>query len=406
MCVVPEIRLPYRKDGMGGAELLIAIAHILTTEADLTEALRLVVREVVRFVGAETGAAYRVDHERRLLVPVAAYRVPHHALSILTSALLPIDEHGFLESVFAGATITSSDDVQNDPRFTYELFHRFPHRSGVIVPIHLDGDVAGALYLVWWERAERFDLARVAMLEAVAQQLALLLRSARLRAEAERQRAEALAAEERYHGLVEHVPVGLFRTTASGQILDANPAMVELLKFKDREALLGISATSLYVDPEDRERGHQLRDAAGVTRDFQCELRTNGGGTVWVRMNSRVVRDGEREYWEGTIEDITNQRRAVEAERRAETLRAVAQLANAAAHEINNPLAVIVGRLELLRRDLTASQQGRLAPIVEASKQIAKIITHMGRLTRLETLDDLPASPMLDLRRSSEPLTK
>jgi PAS domain S-box-containing protein len=384
---------------MGGAELLIAIAHILTTEADLTEALRLVVREVVRFVGAETGAAYRVDPERRLLVPVAAYRVPHHALSILTSALLPIDEQGFRESVFAGATITSSDDVQNDPRFAYALFHQFPHRSGVIVPIHLDGDVAGALYLVWWERAERFDLARVAMLEAVGQQLALLLRSARLR-------AEALAAEARYHGLVEHVPVGIFRTTPSGQILDANPALLELLKFKDREALLGVNATALYVDPEDRERWHQLRDAAGVTRDFHCELRTHDGGTVWVRLNARLVRDGEHEYWEGTVEDITSQRRADEAERRAETLRAVAQLANAAAHEINNPLAVIVGRLELLRRDLNTDQRVRLAPIVEASKQIAKIITHMGRLTRLETLDDLPASPMLDLRRSAEQLTK
>jgi signal transduction histidine kinase len=182
--------------------------------------------------------------------------------------------------------------------------------------------------------------------------------------------------------------------------------MLELLKFKDREALLGVNATALYVDPQDRERWHQLRDAAGVTRDFHCELRAQDGETVWVRLNARLVRDGEHEYWEGTVEDITSQRRADEAERRAETLRAVAQLANAAAHEINNPLAVIVGRLELLRRDLNTDQRGRLAPIVEASKQIAKIITHMGRLTRLETLDDLPASPMLDLRRSAEQLTK
>ena len=349
---------------MGGAELLITIAHILTTEADLTEALRLVVREVVRFVGAETGAAYRVDRERRVLVPVAAYRVPKHALPMLTSAVLPIDEPGFRQSLFAESSVASSDDVQNDPRFA---------------------------------------LTRVSMLEAVGQQLALLLRSAWLHAEAERQRAEALAAEERYHSLVEHVPVGIFRTTPSGEILDANPAMVEMLKFKDREALLSINATSLYVNPDDRERGYRLRDAAGVTRDFQVELRTNDGSTVWVRMNARALRDGAHDYWEGTIEDITDQRRADDAERRAETLRAVAQLANAAAHEINNPLAVIVGRLELLRRDLTADQQAKLNPIVESSRQIARIITHMGRLTRLETLDDLPASPMLDLRRSSEP---
>jgi PAS domain S-box-containing protein len=398
---------------MGGAELLITIAHILTTEADLTEALRRVVREVVRFVGAETGAAYRVDRERRVLAPVAAYRVPKHTLPVLTSAVLPIDEPWFRESAFAGDSVTASDDVQNDPRFAFELFHRFPHRSGVVVPFHVEGDVAGALYLVWWKRAERFDLTRVSMLEAVGQQLALLLRAAWLRAEAERQRAEAerqrgeaLAAEARYHGLVEHIPVGIFRTTPSGEILDANPALVEMLKYKDREALLAVNATALWVNPEDRERGHRLLDAEGVARDFQVELRTNEGGTVWVRMNVRAILDGAGEWWEGTIEDITDQRRADEAERRAETLRAVAQLANAAAHEINNPLAVIVGRLELLRRDLTPELQAKLNPIIESSRQIAKIITHMGRITRLETLDDMPASPMLDLRRSSEPTSK
>src|SRR5262249_48883570 len=83
--------------------------------------------------------------------------------------------------------------------------------------------------------------------------------------------------------------------------------------------------------------GHRQRDEAGVTRDFQVELRTHDGGTVWVRMNARALRDGDREDWEGTIEDITNQRRAVEAERRAETLRAVAQLANAAAPALHHP---------------------------------------------------------------------
>src|SRR5215831_16499287 len=288
---------------MGDAEFLITIARILTIEADLTEARRRVVREVVRFVGAETGAAYRVDREQRVLARVAAYRVPKHTLPVLASAVLPIDEPWFRESAFAGGSVTASDDVQTDARFAFELFHRFPHRSGVVVPFHVDGDVAGALYLVWWRRAERVDLTRVSMLEAVGQQLALLLRAARLRAEAERQRGEALAAEKRYHSLVEHIPVGIFRTTPSGQILDANPAMVEMLKFKDREALLAVNATSLYVYPDDRERGHRQRDEAGVTRDFHVELRTYDGGSLWVRMNARALREGDHEYWEGTLED-------------------------------------------------------------------------------------------------------
>src|SRR5499426_3446442 len=287
---------------MGDAELLITIAHILTTEADLTEALRRVVREVVRFVGAETGAAYRVDREQRVLAPVAAYRVPKHTLPVLTSAVLPIDEPWFRESAFAGGSVTASDDVQTDARFAFELFHRFPHRSGVVVPFHVDGDLAGALYLVWWKRAERLELTRVSLLEAVGRQLALLLRAAWLRAEAERQRAEALAAEARYHGLVEHIPVGIFRTTPSGEILDANPALVEMLKYKDREALLAVNATSLYMNPDDRERGHRQRDEAGVTRDFHVELRTYDGGTLWVRMNARALREGDHEYWEGTLE--------------------------------------------------------------------------------------------------------
>jgi len=182
---------------MGGAELLIAIAHILTTEADLTEALRLVVREVVRFVGAETGAAYRVDPERRLLVPVAAYRVPHHALSILTSALLPIDEQGFRESVFAGATITSSDDVQNDPRFARDVAERtgFVPNALMAAPL-LDGErVLGVLQVLDRPQGTKFTLREMELLGLFANQAAIaldLLSSARQAREVLAEQAEDL----------------------------------------------------------------------------------------------------------------------------------------------------------------------------------------------------------------------
>jgi PAS domain S-box-containing protein len=385
---------------MDGATTLIAIARILTTETNLTEALRRVAREVAHFIGAETAAVYLLDRDGRILVPAAAYRVPKHTLAVLTSALLPVDEQGFRDSVFTKAAVTCSDDVQHDPQFAFELFHRFPHRSGVIVPVHVDGVVAGAFYLVWWERAQRLEPEQIATLEAVGQQVALLLRSAWLLREAERRRAEAVAAEERYRSLVNNVPVGIYRNSAAGKIVDVNPALLETLRFPSREALLALNAATLYVDPGDREAVQRMMQAGGRVRDFALKMHTGDGGTVWVRINSRAVREADTDYYEGILEDITLQRRAEEAERSAESLRAVAKLANAAAHEINNPLAVVTGRLELLRRLATPEQHARFDQALTAARRIAEIIAHMGQITRLEIQPSTEASPMLDLRRS------
>ena len=196
---------------------------------------------------------------------------------------------------------------------------------------------------------------------------------------------------------MEHVPIGLYRTTPSGKILDVNPGMVEILRCPNAEALLGVDARSLWVNPEDRPRSRT--DAS--SRDIRAELRTGDGGTVWVRLRSRAVKDGGEEHWEGVIEDITAQRRAEEAERREEALRVVAQLANAAAHEINNPLAIIIGRLELLRRNINSPEQlARIEQTIAASKRITEIISHMARITRLETLPGSGVSSILDIRRS------
>src|SRR5258705_410760 len=49
--------------------------------------------------------------------------------------------------------------------------------------------------------------------------------------------------------------------------------------------------------------------------------------------------------WELTLIDVATQLAAIAIEREAVALRPVAHLANAAAHEINNPLTVILGRL-------------------------------------------------------------
>jgi signal transduction histidine kinase len=95
----------------------------------------------------------------------------------------------------------------------------------------------------------------------------------------------------------------------------------------------------------------------------------------------------------------------LERERVAE-LRAIALLANAAAHEINNPLAVVLGALEMLRSKVLADglEDRLLQRGLEAVDRIKDIVTRMTRITRVERLpgedERLPA--LLDIRRSSE----
>lgn len=89
------------------------------------------------------------------------------------------------------------------------------------------------------------------------------------------------------------------------------------------------------------------------------------------------------------------------AEKESASLRAVTQLANAAAHEINNPLSVITGQLHFRATD-PAVPAARVAPIEEAALRIREIVLRMLHLTRVELVKQHRDFPeMLDLDRSS-----
>jgi PAS domain S-box-containing protein len=294
--------------------------------------------------------------------------------------------------------------VARDPRFVSPLFRRFPHRAGLVLPVREPDRVIGAFYLVWWRTARGFTPAELATLKAIAQQVGLLLRNARLRRESEQRRVAAERAEARYRELVEEVPVGVFRSTPGGEILDVNPALIRLLGFRDREALLAQPVAALYVDPADRERYTAQLAQEGVVREFPVQLRRADGRAVWVQLDTTSVEEDGRTVFCGVIQDITDRQRAEAAERTSQTLRYVASLATAAAHEINNPLAIITARLELLRRRLGDDEDtaAKMDVVLEAGRRISGIIARMGHIERLEMLEGAPReAPMLDLRASA-----
>ena len=243
------------------------------------------------------------------------------------------------------------------------------------------------------------------LLGSFVAQAAVAIDNARLFAEAQHRQAVAEAAETRYRELFDRNLAGIFRASPDGRILDCNEAMVRILGYASREQVLALRAEDLYVDATAREAVALPRQAGERLSNAELRWRRADGTAIAVLVNmAGVASPGAGVVLEGIIVDITDRERAAAAESEAETLRAVAKLANAAAHEINNPLAVIVAHLELLakRHEQDADTQQRVDRVLVACRRISEMIVHMGRITRLEVLEQSPnLPPILDLRRSS-----
>ncbi|HEX9582178.1 MAG TPA: response regulator [Gemmatimonadales bacterium] len=138
------------------------------------------------------------------------------------------------------------------------------------------------------------------------------LREVRIRRERHEVQEALLRSEARFQDLFDNAPVALYRTTPTGAIVDANPALVALLGYPSREALLGQRAPDHYVDPEERRQWAERLDRFGTAVDFEVRLRRHDGAEILVENTGRVVRDadGGVGYYEGSLVDITERRRA------------------------------------------------------------------------------------------------
>jgi PAS domain S-box-containing protein len=134
----------------------------------------------------------------------------------------------------------------------------------------------------------------------------------RREAEEERRRAE-----EKYRSIFENAVEGIFQTSVEGRFVTANPAMARMFGYESSEELLGAISSigdQLYMDPERRREFNHLVVRDGVVNGFEAQLRRKDGTPVWISANARAIYDeGDVVGYEGTVEDITERKRAEEA---------------------------------------------------------------------------------------------
>lgn len=196
--------------------------------------------------------------------------------------------------------------------------------------------------------------------------------------------ADALImSESKFRNIFENMSVGYFRTGLDGSILDANPACLKILGFEsveDARKFLGNRSSNIYAD---RHEWKRVRDSVMAHPDppvMIVRFKRKNGTEFTAELKMKIVSgiDGARMNVEGLIEDVTQRIKTQEILIQSEKMMTVAGLAAGMAHEINNPLGIIMQNAENAMHRLLDNLPGNIQAAEDAGIDFSKLARYIG----------------------------
>ena len=200
-----------------------------------------------------------------------------------------------------------------------------------------------------------------------------------------------------------------------GRVLLVNRA-AERVCGKSPEAMLSEDVRSFYPEGVAHEIMKLIRAGGGRLEGYRTEVVDVRGERVPVLLSAALIYEGKVPV--GSVGIFTDLRERMRMEKKLaqaqeqllaqERQAIVAELAGAAAHELNQPLTSVMARAELLLRllDRDAPTFHAAEIIFTEAERMAEIVRKIGKITKYETKTYVGHARILDLDRSvgeSEP---
>jgi len=285
-------------------------------------------------------------------------------------------EGPFLES-FAAGTVARPESLELATSLGWVGYAALP----IIISSRLEG-----IILIYFDRALETLAIEPMMLEAIARTASISLGNFRLR-------ERLVDSETRYRTLFESSPEPYLVESLGGRVVDANAAAAELFG-GSRDELIGLPVDRLTVRDEPEievrrsrllEHGHATFRGTGVRLD---------GTTFPEEAVMSIVELAGRQRALVLIRDLSDQERLQQELIQAQKMDTIGQLVSGVAHELNNPLAAILGFSQLIRRDERLPQEMRNDAnlLVEEATRTRRIVQNLLDFARQRPPERYPTS--------------